>query len=228
MHHERKTENARKRGLTVLLAIALCLAAGCGQQTPEQAALPSETPAPTETPAPFEPCDALFLGDSVTAGNPFDEIFPELSIVDLGVNGATIQDLITYVPLVDAHHPAKIFVMAGGNNLETGNVDACAELFRNLLDELMRACPYAEIYVESMLPVDKAVAYSWNLSNRAIRTYNEKLAALAEEYGLTYIEIYPAYALRGGLNSEYSRDGVHLNDDAFGPWADILRPYLLP
>ena len=173
-------------------------------------------------------CDALFYGDSITAGNPFDEYFPALRIVDLGINGATLEELTERVPEVRAHRPAKIFVMAGGNNLCSDNVDQCVELYRGLLEALRRACPRAEIIVESMLPVDKRVALNWDCPNRVIRTYNERLKALADEYGMTYVEIYPAYELRGGLNSELSRDGIHLNDDAFGPWAEIVRPYLEP
>ena len=50
----------------------------------------------------------------------------------------------------------------------------------------------------------------------------------AEEYGLAYLDIYPAYEDRGGLNIELTEDGIHLKDDAFGPWAEIIRPYLEP
>ena len=184
-----------------------------------------------ERPEQTPPCDALFYGDSITAGNNFDELFPDLTVVDKGINGATIEDLTRRVPEVSTHSPAKIFVMAGGNNLESNDpehIAHCLELYRGLLDALREACPDAEIYVESMLPVDKAVAYSWGISNRTIRTYNQGLKDIAEEYGLTYLDIYPAYAVTGGLNPDYTEDGVHLKDDAFGPWAEIVRPYLEP
>ena len=118
--------------------------------------------------------------------------------------------------------------MAGGNNLSSGNVERCAALFRGLLDALREACPYAEIYVESMLPLDKAIATKVDCPNRVIRDFNGCLEALAEEYGLTYLDIYPAYEDRGGLNSALTEDGIHLKDDAFGPWAEIIRPYLEP
>ena len=42
------------------------------------------------------------------------------------------------------------------------------------------------------------------------------------------LDIYPAYERTGGLNPDYTEDGVHLKDDAFGPWAEVLRPYLEP
>ena len=148
--------------------------------------------------------------------------------MNLGINGATLEDLTEWVPRVSAHHPGKIFVLAGGNNLEAGNAEACAALFRGLLDALLEACPYAEIYVESMLPADKAIASRANRPNRVVRDYNRRMEELAEEYGLPYLDIYPAYEDHGGLNSELTEDGIHLKADAFCPWAEIVRPYLEP
>ena len=45
---------------------------------------------------------------------------------------------------------------------------------------------------------------------------------------MTFVDIYPAYEDRGGLNSAMTEDGIHLKDDAFGLWAEIVRPYLEP
>ncbi len=243
------TEHGVKKHLSkkicaVLLLAAMCLslAVGCAQSAPAPTPAPQESesaPAPTPEPQAFESapaqapepepdtgCDVLFYGDSITAGGNFGDYFPGLRVVNLGINGATIENLTEWVPDVSANHPARIFVMAGGNNLNAENVERCTELFRGLLDALREACPYAEIFVESMLPLDKAIAFSWNCPNRVVRDYNGRLEALAGEYGLAYLDIYPAYEYRGGLNSELTEDGIHLKDDAFGPWAEIVRPYI--
>ena len=220
-----------KQKLLLPLILVLLLSA-CGAPIGENPAAAQESvPILTPEPERLPTCDALFYGDSITAGNNFDELFPDLRIVDKGINGATIEDLTRRVPEVSACSPAKIFVMAGGNNMESSDpehIQHILELFRGLLDALREACPDAEIYVESMLPLDKATAYSWGISNRTIRAYNKGLQALAEEYGMTYLDVYPAYERTGGLNPEYTEDGIHLKDDAFGPWAEILRPYLEP
>ena len=226
------SENKEKRRLPkttraclLLLAICLCLLAGCAHHT---SAPPPSASAPAQTPEPESACDVLFYGDSLTAGGNFGDFFPDLHVVNLGINGATLEDLTEWVPRVSAHHPDKIFVMAGGNNLEAGNAEECAALFLGLLDALREACPYAEIYVESMLPADKAIASRANRPNRVVRDYNRRIEELAEEYGLPYLDIYPAYEDHGGLNSELTEDGIHLKADAFGPWAEIVRPYLEP
>lgn len=230
-----------------LLCAAICmsLAVGCAYNDPAQTtgpapqtaeappvtteAAPQTTePAPADITEPYAECDALFYGDSITKGNNFDELFPQLRIVDYGINGAAIQDLTERVSEVDACHPAKIFVMAGCNNLNSHNEEECVELFRGLLEALQEACPYAEIYIESMLPLDARLAMKWDCPNRAIRSFNSRLEELAGEYGMTYLDIYPLYEDHGGLNKEMTKDGVHLEYGSFGPWAEVLRPCLEP
>ena len=232
----------------LLIAVSFIFTVGCAQNDPADTE-PSETgsseAAPTETeptetePAESEPAseetptenqnapvDAVFYGDSITKGGNFGDFFPELKIANLGVNGATIEDLTEWVPRVSALTPKKIFVMAGGNNLCAENIAETAELYRGLIDALREACPEAEIYIESNLPTDAKLALMYNCPNSAIRKYNAKLQALAEEYGLTYIDLYDAYQYGGALKAELTFDGIHLKEDAFGPWAEIVRPYV--
>ncbi|MBQ1487026.1 MAG: hypothetical protein IIZ44_11270 [Muribaculaceae bacterium] len=140
------------------------------------------------------------------------------------------------IPLVDVNHlhghvlshfvkeepdaevpdfPYLCLLISGGNS-------------RGLLDALREACPYAGIFVEGMLPADRAIAAKANRPNRVIRDFNSRVEALAAEYGMPYLDVYSAYEDRGGLNSALTEDGIHLKDDAFGPWAEIVRPYLEP
>lgn len=189
---------------------------------------PEPTPKPTAEPEPEGPCDALFYGDSITAGGNFAEFFPGLKIVNLGIPGGTLQDMIERIPQVAEREPAKIFLQGGGNNLYSRNLEECVGLFRDLIEALRKACPDAELFIESMLPSDKAVAYWSDCPNRLIQQFNERLKELAGEYGLVYLDTYSAYEVGGELNDEMTQDGIHLKRDAFGPWAEIVRPYLEP
>jgi lysophospholipase L1-like esterase len=172
---EAKRRLPKKTSVCLLLtAMCLCLMAGCAHPVPTpqpSASTPAQTPVPEQDSA----CDVLFYGDSLTAGGNFGDFFPDLQVVNLGINGATLEDLTEWVPRVSAHHPDKVFVMAGGNNLDAGNAEECTELYRGLLDALREACPDAEIFVESMLPLDKAIASKANCPNRVIRAFNGRV-----------------------------------------------------
>ena len=207
--------------LPALLLLGLLLSA-CAAPAPQQ------TPEPTPQPEEFPPCDVLFIGHSLTAYGKFGDYFPDKVVVNLGIPGGVIEDMIGRVPTAAAHAPKKIFVMAAANDLfdEELDMDRVEEQYRELLDALLEACPDAEIYIESELPVTKRSASSWGINNKTIRQFNERVKAMAEEYGLEYLDIYSAYDYHGGLKEELSEDGVHLKTAAYSYWADIIRPYI--
>ncbi len=170
-------------------------------------------------------CDAVFFGDSITCDGNFDELFPEYRIVNLGVYGDTIEDLLRRVPEVQAERPAKIFLLGGINSLTPDNVQECQDRYAGLLDALCAACPDAALIVQSVLPVGAEV--DWNgVLNTAVRRFNEGLKSLAKEQGCTLVDLYARYEKDGALDPTLTRDGVHLNFTAYGPWAEAVRPMI--
>ena len=171
-------------------------------------------------------CDAVFFGDSITADGNFDEFFPKLRIVNLGVYGDTLDDLLRRVPEVKAENPARIFLLGGINSLRDDNADLCLEQYAALLDALRRACPDSELIVQSVLPVGDDIVSFLGCSNETIRAFNAELEKLAGEKGCEYVDLWPAYEKDGAMDPALSRDGVHLNFNAYGPWAECLSPWL--
>lgn len=167
----------------------------------------------------------VFYGDSITCDGNFDELFPDLRIVNLGVYGDTIDDLLRRVPEVRAENPKKIFLLGGINSLQPDNVEDCLRAYAELLDALRTACPRAELIVQSVLPIGTELDRNGKI-NEAVRRFNEGIQDLAEQKGITFVNLYAAYEKDGFLDPTLTRDGVHLNFNAYGPWADIIRPYL--
>ena len=170
-------------------------------------------------------CDAVFFGDSITCDGDFDRLFPEHRIVNLGVYGDTIEDLLRRVTEVRAANPAKIFLLGGINALRPDNVPECAAQYAVLLDALRQSCPESEIIVQSVLPV-AAELDDAGLENDAVRRFNAKIKALAGEKGCGFADLYAAYELDGALNPALTRDGLHLNFTAYGPWAEVIKHYM--
>ena len=173
-------------------------------------------------------CDALFFGDSITADSNFEDFFPELRIVNFGVYGDTIDDLLRRAPKVQRKDPAAIFLLVGVNSLACQSVDLCLGEYAELVTVLREACPAAELYIQSVLPVGAELVFDLDCSNDAIRRFNEGLRALAAENGLVYIDLWAIYEKNGALDPALTRDGVHLNYTAYAPWAEAIRPYLFP
>ena len=170
-------------------------------------------------------CDAVFFGDSITCDGNFDELFPKLQIVNLGVYGDTLDDLLRRVPEVRAERPAKIFLLGGINSLGPDNVEDCLTVYAKLLEALRAACPSSELIVQSVLPVGYDADWDGEI-NDAVRRFNHGLRPLAERKGCAFVDLYTAYEKGGALDPALTRDGVHLNFIAYGPWADAIRPLL--
>lgn len=171
-------------------------------------------------------CDAVFFGDSITADSNFGELFPELRVVNLGVYGDTLEDLQRRVPEVRAEGPARVFLLGGINCLREDRFDLCVTEYAALLDALRSACPDAKLIVQSVLPVRGDLTNPMLLTNDTIRRFNAEIEALAARRGCAYVDLWPAYEKDGQLDPTLTRDGLHLNFTAYGPWAELIAPYL--
>ena len=70
-------------------------------------------------------------------------------------------------------------------------------------------------YIEAIPPVTQAKAADENFTLERIRGVNEKLALLAYQHGMHYLDLYGALCGEDGyLKVEYAADdGMHLNNE---------------
>lgn len=204
-----------------LILLALLLLCGCARMKTAATEAGEATREMTVTQEQKSARSVVFFGDSITADSKFEEYFPDRSIVNLGVYGDTLRDLLARVDAVQAANPERIFLLGGINSLQPDNVERCVEQYAELLDELRRVCPDARICVESVLPVGTELDPDGSV-NDAVRRFNAALVTLAEEKGCDYADLYAAYEQDGALNPALTRDGIHLNFTAYGPWADCI------
>ena len=231
----------RKKLILLLLAWTVLLFVSCSGMRAPQETKTTKEPIEQRTEEPIvtdfvqtaqtEPvfgCDVLFFGDSITADSNFKEYFPELRIVNSGVYGDTVYDLQRRVAEVRDQHPEKIFLLVGINGLSAYNVEICLVEYEELLDMLREECPNASVYIQSLLPVGAEFDAYGTIANDTVRTFNRRLEAIAKERDLPYIDLYSLYVKDGALNPALTRDGLHLNFNCYGPWAEAIAEYLAP
>lgn len=170
--------------------------------------------------------DIVFLGDSIIRGSDFQKYFPNKKIVNLGCAGDTIQHLIQRADSVCATSPEKIFIMGGINSLKDNNVKKIISEYYDLLDIIISKNPNAKIYVQSVLPISKE--QSKNICKReTIIEFNIELKKICSNKNIFFIDIYSLYQQDGYINPTMSKDGVHINDEAYSLWAKELEKYIL-
>lgn len=169
------------------------------------------------------PGTIVFVGDSITQGGRWAELFGNPSIVNRGIGGNTTTDLLGRIDTIHALDPRTLFLMIGINDLNVGLTRA--ETFANLgrlFDGFDRNLPDTEIYVQSVLPVND----QWwkEIDPADIEAINERLAAESTARGYRFVDLRPAFVdADGKLRPDLSNDGIHLLGAGYLAWREEFR-----
>jgi len=167
--------------------------------------------------------DIVFIGDSITDGGCWDELFPGLNVKNRGINSDDTVGVLARLDDIIQYKPAAIFILIGTNDLNWWAYRHDKEILDNYR-EILRRCkestPETKVFVESILPRAKRYA-------NHIRTLNLHLEKMADEFGYTFINLFPYFADEtGALKAEYNNDHLHLMSTGYEQWIKILTPYL--
>ncbi|MBQ5320602.1 MAG: hypothetical protein J6K88_00845 [Oscillospiraceae bacterium] len=170
--------------------------------------------------------DIAFLGDSITHLSQFQKDFPDKEIISLGVPGYPVAAFWEYVQMLKASGAEKVFIMGGINGLKDDNIDEIVADYKALLDYINEEVPERKFYIQSALPVTESAQERY-CQNTSVRIYNEKLKALAKEYGATYIELHKFFLdEKENLKENLTGDGVHPLPAVYKKWAEEIKPYI--
>ena len=169
--------------------------------------------------------DIVFIGDSLTRGENFQEYYPEKKIVNLGLTGDSLAGISERAALISELSPEMIFVEGGVNSLSSNSVDDLAELYESMIVDIIADNPGDTVFIQSVLPISNT-KQEGGLTNDNIVELNNRLQEIAERNGVTYIDVYSLYVLNGEMNPEYTKDGIHLKDEYKYLWLEKLSDYI--
>ena len=168
---------------------------------------------------PLVPDDVVFLGDSITEGGAWEELFPGVRTRNRGIGGDTSEGVLRRLEQVTRGKPAKVFLMIGTNDLFGG--DSEAEIVSNIeeiLDRLKDETPDTEVYLQSVLPRDAGY-------RTRIEAVNARLAEVAGERGAAWVDLYPGFLdpETGAIRPELSNDELHLLGPGYALWKEQIE-----
>ncbi len=168
--------------------------------------------------------DIIMLGDSITKAGKWNELFPDLNITNMGINGNTTYDVLGRLDSVTSLMPKKVFLMMGVNDINTGHeVDSIVENYTRIVQRLQNKG--IKVYIQSTVECSK-VNCEKKLSQ--IRDLNSKLISLASTKKLIFIDINKGITnANKGLVKSYTYDGLHLVDTAYSKWSKAIAPFML-
>jgi lysophospholipase L1-like esterase len=173
--------------------------------------------------------DVVMLGDSLTDGAEWREMFPQHSIVNRGIDSDTTDGVLARLDDLLKTPPRQVFLMIGINDFADGgrSVDAVFMNIRSIVARLEHSG--VQVVVQSTLPCNEAKA-AWKSCaalNGKVKQLDVRLATLASK-NVRFIDLAPLLAARGGLRSEFTYDGVHLNGAGYTVWKDAIAPFMPP
>jgi len=172
---------------------------------------------------PIKKGDIVFLGDSITDGGAWEELFPGLPVKNRGINGDNTTGVLNRLDAILYYAPDAIFLLIGTNDLNWWSYRHNDDILQDY-DEILSRCqtisPGTRVHVQSILP--RAKSYSGR-----IRFLNGKLKLLAAKHGAEFIDLFPHFIDdEGALKSEYTNDHLHLMSSGYKKWVEILTPYI--
>lgn len=175
----------------------------------------------------LQKCDFLFLGNSITERGKWQELIGDnWLIANRGIGGDNTFGVLARLTNTLALSPKKIFLMIGINDIGQGartegiiiNIDKIIKLTYESL-------PHVEVYIQSILPVNHTMtAYTKGRHLDIIHINNTLKHRYSERKNIKFLDLYSLFSDESGsLATQFTTDGVHLNESAYDVWVDFLR-----
>lgn len=184
------------------------------------------------TAEPVSLSDLLFIGDSRTEGLMLYGGIGKANFfyqTGLSVSSALQKE---FVKLQDGRDGTleeglsersfkQIYLMFGVNELGWPDTGSFVNRYREVIALIRQKQPDAKIVIQSIIPVTEKKSQGDEIYNNGnIKKFNSAIQAMAEEDGLTYLDLTDALTdEKGNLPADASVDGVHLKKNYCTKWA---------
>lgn len=174
--------------------------------------------------------EIIFLGNSITDGCEWGELFKNKDIKNRGISGDITDGVLFRLDEVIRSKPYKIFIMIGVNDLSRNkSPEYILTNYSKILQIIKENTPDTHVYIQSILPVNDQFGKFGNHTNKAkeIKQVNKELARLARNFGCTFIDLTEAFTDNyGRLNEEYTNDGLHLTAKGYLAWKKEIKKFV--
>jgi lysophospholipase L1-like esterase len=176
--------------------------------------------------SPPPPNEIVFVGSSTIRMWKTAEAFPDLKVINRGFGGSEIADSVKYADrIILPYKPRIVVVFAGGNDINAGKTpEQVADDYKALVGKIHAALPGTKIYYLSLFPNVKRRA-----QNETCARVNELIRAYAKtDERLGFVDTASKMrAADGGPRPELLRDdGLHMNDDGYRIWNELVGAVL--
>lgn len=178
------------------------------------------------TMAAFSPdVDVVFIGDSLTRGLEWSDVFPDITVANRGIDGDSARGILGRLDPILLLNAEKAFIQLGINDFLGGPTPhellvTYTKIVERLEEEGIK------VFIQSTHDCNEVTCYDG--MREKISMLNVLLKDYAAAHDVTFIDINQGIATPAdGLLEEYTFDGVHLNAQAYKIWMETITPYVL-
>lgn len=169
----------------------------------------------------------LFVGSSsIRMWTTLASDFPSVPVINRGFGGSELKDVIHFADrIVLPYEPGMIFLYEGDNDIENGASAAeVAAAFDRFVQLVRQRLPETRIAFIAIKPSPSRLQMMGEMkkANELIREQ------AASDDRLEYVDVFtPMLDADGQPRSElFLDDALHLNEDGYALWKEIVAPYL--
>lgn len=174
----------------------------------------------------------VMLGNSLTeGGEDWAQKMNNKHIVNRGISGDNARGVYDRLGEIVKGKPKKIFLMIGVNDISHHlSTDFIINDISEIIEKIKLNSPHTQVYIQSILPINESFGIYASLDGKSgqVPDINAKLKALARNWNLTYIDLFPLFVEPNTykLRTDLTRDGLHLLEEGYEIWRKELERHL--
>ncbi|GAA0544448.1 SGNH/GDSL hydrolase family protein [Chitinophaga japonensis] len=172
----------------------------------------------------------LFTGSSsIRKWSSLEKDFPEHTVLNRGVGGTIVNDMIFYAnDIIFPYHPRQIVLYVGDNDVPDGQTtaDSILQRTKRLFSVIRAKLPEVPIVYIAIKPSPSRAQFM----EKALAA-NKLIAAFLEtDPHAVFVDIYhPMLDEAGQPRPElFLSDMLHMNEKGYAIWREAIAPHLLP
>jgi len=166
--------------------------------------------------------DIVFIGDSHTELGLWNEVFPDTSVANRGINEDTTADVLSRLDSIIRLKPRQAFLMLGVNDVLTGmEIEETMKNYRNIVYSLKQS--NIDIVIQSTVQCHLSLCGHENIES--VNALNDALMQLSVKEDLHYLYL-ESLSDSTGLATPLTYDGIHLTPEGYQIWINTLNQFL--
>ena len=174
----------------------------------------------------LENIDVCFIGDSLTDGYDVKSFYSNLNVINRGIGGDRVKDVITRLDnSVYQARPKVVVILIGGNDVLAGHdenyiIDSIVRIILKIKNNLNNI----KIVVQSFYPLSQDYAKH----NETMKRLNKVVEEVCTIFNVVFADIYESLLDQSTneLNLDFTPDNVHLNIHGYNVVTSILNPII--